>query len=49
MAEIGGDYVSIKLASLDDVPDADLAELPVTYANGRDNAWWNEPTEKRHL
>ena len=49
VAEIGGDYVSIKLASLDDVPDEYLAELPVKYANGRDNAWWVEPAETRHL
>jgi hypothetical protein len=47
--EIGGDYVSIKIASLDDVPDEVLAALPVKYANGRDNAWWTEPGETRHL
>jgi hypothetical protein len=46
---IGGDYVSIKLASLDDVPDEILAALPVNYANGRDNAWWTAPAETRHL
>ena len=44
-----GDYVSIKIASLDDVPDLVLAELPVKYDNGRDNAWWTEPAETRHL
>jgi hypothetical protein len=47
--EIGGDYVSIKIAALDGVPDAVLAEVPVKYANGRDNAWWTEPAETRHL
>ena len=47
--EIGGDYVSIKIASLDGVPDEVLAELPVKYANGRDNAWWVEPAVTRHL
>jgi len=35
--EIGGDYVSIKLASLDDVDLKELIEAPVRYANGRDN------------
>jgi len=49
VAEIGGDYVSIKIASLDDVPDQVLAEIPVKFANGRDNSWWTEPEETRHL
>ena len=47
--EIGGDYVSIKIASLDRVPDHELAALPVIFANGRDNAWWTAPEETRHL
>ena len=49
VAEIGGDYVSIKIASLDGVPDEVRANLPVKYANGRDNNWWTEPQETRHL
>ena len=49
VAEIGGDYVSVKIATLDDVLDEVLAELPVKYANGRDNAWWVEPAVTRHL
>ena len=47
--EIGGDYVSIKLASLDDVDLKELIEAPVRYANGRDNKWWEPPAETRHL
>jgi hypothetical protein len=47
--EIGGDYVSIKLASLDDVDPKELIEAPVRYANGRDNKWWEPPAETRHL
>jgi hypothetical protein len=47
--EIGGDFVSINIACLDDVPDDVLAALPVRYANGRDNDWMNEPKETRHL
>ena len=47
--QIGGDYVSIKVASLDGVPDEVLAALPVKYANGRDNAWWTEPAVTAHL
>jgi len=47
--EIGGDYVSIRLASLDGVDPLELIEAPVRYANGRDNAWWVPPAETRHL
>lgn len=47
--EIGGDFVSINIACLDNVPDAELAELPVRYSNGRDNDWMHQPAETRHL
>ena len=47
--EIGGDYVSVKLASLDGVDPAELASAPVNFANGRDNKWWEPPAETRHL
>jgi hypothetical protein len=47
--EIGGDYVSIRVNTLDDVDLAELASAPVKYFNGRDNDWWTEPAETRHL
>ena len=47
--QIGGHYVSIKLSSLDELDPAVLAAVPVRYANGRDNAWWEPPAETRHL
>jgi hypothetical protein len=47
--QIGGDYVSIRLSALDDVDPAELATAPIKYFDGRDNNWWNEPTETRHL
>jgi hypothetical protein len=49
LEEIGGDYVSIKLASLDGIDPGELAGAPVRYANGRDNKWWEPPAETRHL
>jgi hypothetical protein len=47
--ENGGDYVSVSLACLDDADPSRLAEAPVRYFNGRDDAWWDEPAEVRHL
>jgi hypothetical protein len=47
--QIGGDYISIKVASLDDVDPKELIDAPVKHANGRDNKWWESPAETRHL
>ena len=49
LEQVGGDYVSIKLASLDNVEPDELINAPVNYADGRNNAWWNRPAETRHL
>ncbi|MBO9575756.1 MAG: GFA family protein [Sphingobium sp.] len=49
VAEIGGDYVSIAIACLDEVSPEELAAIPVRYADGRNNAWWNEPAEMSYL
>ncbi len=46
---IGGDYVSVQLAALDDVEPQELIDAPVKYADGRHNNWWNTPAETRHL
>jgi hypothetical protein len=47
--QIGGDYVSINVACLDDVDPKLLAEAPVRYSDGRDNNWQSAPAETRHL
>lgn len=47
--EIGGDYVSINLAALDDVDPQELIGAPVKYFDGRNDNWWSEPAETRHL
>lgn len=47
--EIGGAYVSVKVSCLDDLDPAALADSPVTLCDGRNNAWWNPPAERRHL
>lgn len=49
LEQIGGDFVSIQLRTLDDVDPSELIAAPVRYANGRDDNWWAEPTEVRHL
>lgn len=47
--QIGGDYVAVQLAVLDNATPEELIAAPVNYANGRDNSWWTVPAETRHL
>jgi len=47
--QLGGDYVAIQLASLDDVDPQELISAPIRYADGRNNAWGKVPEETRHL
>jgi hypothetical protein len=47
--QIGGDYVSVQLGSLDSVAPGELIEAPIQYFDGRHDNWWNSPAETRHL
>jgi hypothetical protein len=47
--QIGGDYVSVALSALDDLPADELIAAPVRHMNGRDDDWFNMPAETRHL
>jgi hypothetical protein len=49
IAEIGGAYYSINIACLDDIDPVELAELPISYVDGRNDNWWNAPAETRYL
>jgi hypothetical protein len=46
---IGGDYVGIQLAALDNVEPQELIAAPIRYADGRNNRWEVAPDETRHL
>jgi hypothetical protein len=47
--QIGGDYVSINVACLDNASDEELGTARVRFMNGRDNDWLNVPRETRYL
>jgi hypothetical protein len=46
---IGGDYVSVQVAVLDDVTADELIAAPVRVGDGRNNNWMESPAEIRHL
>jgi hypothetical protein len=47
--EIGGDFVSVQVACLDDVDPQELVAAPIRYVDGRNENWLEAPTETRHL
>jgi len=47
--EVGGEFVSVNLASLDDVEPQELIDAPLRWCDGRANNWMNPPAETRHL
>ncbi|MEO8245273.1 MAG: GFA family protein [bacterium] len=47
--EIGGAFVSVAIAALDDASEAELIAAPLTWCDGLNNNWWNPPGEIRHL
>ncbi len=46
---MGGDFVVVNVACLDDVTPDELAAVPVSYADGRNNAWMSPPTVTSYL
>jgi hypothetical protein len=47
--QIGGEYVSVHLAALDDLPVEDLIGAPILYMDGLHDNWQSPPAEARHL
>jgi hypothetical protein len=46
---LGGDYVNVSLATLDDAEPAELSGAPVQFCDGRNNAWHLAPEHTRHM
>ena len=46
---MGGEFVGVFLASLDDATPQELAATPVRYADGLNNNWQNPPAETGYL
>jgi hypothetical protein len=46
---MGGAYVGVRIAALDDLSVDELLEKPTKYCDGLHDNWWNSPAEVRHL
>ena len=47
--EIGGDFVSVSVATLDEITPEQLAKLPIRYMDGRHDNWFELPKHTRYL
>ena len=46
---MGGPYVGVRVAALDDLPTDELMAAPMAYCDGLNDNWWNAPADIRHL
>ena len=49
ITQMGGDFLSVHLTALDDLPVNDLLAAPLCFADGLHDNWQNPPQETRHL
>lgn len=47
--EIGGEYVSLNVACLENVNFQDVMKTPIVFMNGKDDDWFNVPAFTEHL
>lgn len=46
---MGGDFAAINIACLDDVTPEELALVPITYEDGRNDAWDRPPAQTSYM
>ena len=49
LPQFGGAFYAVNVACLDDASDAELAEAPIHFANGRDDVWQEVAKDSKYL
>ena len=49
LPQFGGEFYAVNVACLDDATDAELAQAPIHYADGRNDQWENEAKATKYL
>jgi hypothetical protein len=49
LEQLGGDFAVVFVNTLDHLSDADFAAIPIAYADGCNDNWWNAPAVTAHL
>ena len=47
--EVGGKFVTVNIACIDNITPDELAAITVRYADGRNDNWWNPPAVTGYL
>jgi hypothetical protein len=49
LEQLGGDFAVAFINTLDDMSEEDFAAIPIAYADGRHDNWWNPPKLTSYL
>jgi hypothetical protein len=49
LEQLGGDFAVVMINTLDDVSEEEFAGVPISYADGKQDNWWNPPAHTSYL
>jgi len=49
LEQLGGDFAVVFINTLDDLSEEEFAAIPISYADGRQDNWWNPPKLTSYL